>query len=233
MNYEAKLIELINGEMPLSPLRKSKSGEVDSEVILLGDKEFLFSMDDCSNEDLLPEKDPFMLGWCIACGAISDIIGAGGKPLLYAHSMVIPRDWDEEYLRSFSKGIAAVLAEYSISFCGGDLGIADKWRYTASMIGIPTGRIVNRIGCKNGDAIFITGRIGAGNLAAITTLFADNESIMELLKGNKIGFPTHTRLSGLLSKYATCAIDTSDGVFSALQTISTLNNTGFKLNSLP
>jgi len=233
MSYEENIIDLINSVMPKSPLRKSISGEVDSEVILLGDKEYLFTTDDFSKEDLLQENDPYVLGWNIACGAISDIIAAGGKPLTYSHSMVVPHDWNEKYIKQFSKGISDVLQKYSISFIGGDIGIADNWRYTASVIGVPVGRLVNRRGCKAGDAIVITGKIGAGNFDAVLNLYKGNESIEKLLKGAKNKFHSHEKLPELISKYASCAIDTSDGVFAALQTISNLNKTGFKICNLP
>ncbi len=56
MSYEKIIIDLINSVMPKSPLRKSKSGEVDSEVIQLGDKDYLFTTDEFSKEDLLQEN---------------------------------------------------------------------------------------------------------------------------------------------------------------------------------
>lgn len=233
MNDEEKLIKLINGVMPKSPLRKSRSGEVDAEVILLGDKKYLFSTDDFSAEDLFIESDPFWLGWNIACGALSDIVAAGGKPLVYAHSMVLPRIWGEEHIRQFSSGVSAVLKAYSVSFIGGDLGRSDKWRYTASVIGTPFGRIVNRKGCKAGDTILLTGKAGAGNLAAISRIFWDNELIRGLTDGETVRFPTHEKLAPLIAKYASSAIDTSDGVFTALQTIAKLNKAGFQLCEPP
>ncbi|HNW99937.1 MAG TPA: AIR synthase related protein [Candidatus Cloacimonadota bacterium] len=232
MNFEEKVIHLINSVMPKSPLRKSVLGEVDSEVFLLGDNEHLFTTDDFSHEDLLQEDNPNILGWNIACGAISDIIAAGGKPLLYAHSMVIPQEWDEAYVREFSKGISKVLKKYPVSFIGGDLGIGEHWRYTASVIGTPVGKGINRRGCKAGDSIFLTGKIGEGNFQAVMNLFSGNSGIEQLHKGSINKFHTHERLPEIISQYATCAIDTSDGVFSALQTISKLNGTGFQINNL-
>ncbi|GAB1366689.1 MAG TPA: AIR synthase related protein [Candidatus Cloacimonas sp.] len=233
MNYEERLIALINDQMPSSPLRRSRSGEVDSELILLGGQEYLFSMDDFSHEDLLPEKDPFLLGWNLACAALSDLIAAGGNPLVYAHSMVIPQTWDEAYIKSFTQGISAVLQEYSVSFSGGDLGVSENWRYTASVLGKPLGRLINRKGCQAGDSILLTGKIGAGNLAALSCLFTGREELNGLVKAEDIRFPIHSRLAQIIAKLASCAIDTSDGVFAALHTISQLNETGFQIKNLP
>lgn len=231
MSSEHKIIDLINSVMPKSPYRKSVCNEVDSEVIRLGDKDYLFTIDDFSPEDLLRDNDPFLLGWNLACGAISDIIAAGGKPLVYSHAMVVSPSWDEEYLKAFSTGISAALQQYSVSFIGGDLGIGDPWRYTASVIGEPVGKIVNRRGCQDGDAIFLTGKIGAGNLDAAISLYSEN--FKKLLSNVKNRFNSHEKLPTLIAKYASCAIDTSDGVFAALETISELNGTGFQLDNLP
>jgi thiamine-monophosphate kinase len=233
MDYEAKIIDLINGVMPISPLRKSISGEADAEVITLGDKTYLFTTDEFSKEDLFRENDPYVLGWNIACGAISDVVAAGGKPLVYSHGMVVAKDWDENYIELFSKGVSAVLEKYQISFIGGDFGIAEDWRYTASVIGEPVGRLVNRKGCTPGDSIFITGKIGGGNFDAALNLYTQNEAVKTLTIGAKHKFRTHEKLPNILSEFATSTIDTSDGVFAALQTISELNNTGFEINHLP
>lgn len=233
MNYEERTIKLINAVMPASPLRLSRSLEVDSELVRLGEGEYLFSTDDFSAEDLLPETDPRLLGWNLACGAICDIIAAGGKPLAYAHSMVIPPEWDERYIRSFSRGIAQALQRYSASFIGGDLGFGESWRYTAAVIGAPSGRKLNRRGCRPGDAIFLTGKAGAGNLAAISNLFAGHEGIRKLLQNVRIKFSSHEKLPGILAQYASSATDTSDGVHNALRALADLNGTGFLIHDVP
>ncbi len=232
MNLESKIIELINHEMPQSPLRKSISGEVDSEVILLGDKEYLFTTDDFSREDLLREHDPYILGWNIACGMISDVIASGGKPLTYSHSMVIPGYWDDIFIKRFSQGISKVLKRYAISFIGGDLSLSDHWRYTASLIGKPGVRIINRHGCQAGDSIFLTGKIGAGNLDAVFNLYSYIDQVKLIADQTTNKFTVHDKLPDLIAKYASSAIDTSDGVLSALLSITELNNTGFKINNL-
>jgi thiamine-monophosphate kinase len=233
MDFETKIISMINGIMPKSPLRKSISGEVDAEVIQLGDKLYLFTIDDFSQEDQFRENDLYTLGWNIACGAISDIVAAAGKPLVYSHAMVISKDWDEKSVQQFSKGISDVLKIYSISFIGGDLGISDKWRYTASVIGEPVERIVNRKGCRAGDSIFITGKIGVGNFDAAMNLYAENTKLTTFSLGLNNKFQTNEIIPSIISQFATSAIDTSDGVFSALQTLSDINQKGYKIENLP
>lgn len=233
MQIESKIIKLINQQMPKSPLRKSISGEVDSELIQLGNQQYLFTTDDFSKEDLFREYDPFVLGWNLACGSISDIIASGGKPLTYSHSMVISKDWDFSFIKKFSQGVAKVLKKHSISFIGGDLGIADQWRYTASVIGEASERTVNRRGCQSGDSIFITGKIGAGNLDAVYSLTTSNSHHHFQFNNKPNKLNTYHQLFDVISEYASCAIDTSDGVFNALLAIAEINQKGFILNHLP
>ncbi len=233
MNLESNIINLIHQQMPAAPLRKSILGEVDSELIQLGNQMFLFTTDDFSREDLFQENDPFILGWNLACGAISDIVASGGKPLTYSHSMVISPQWNTDYIKRFSQGVSNVLKKYSISFIGGDLGMAEHWRYTASVIGAPLKRNVNRRGCRAGDSIFITGKIGAGNLEAVFSLYPSlgSQNLQFNYKANKLN--TYPQLNEVISEYATCAIDTSDGVFNALKTIGEINQKGFRVSHLP
>lgn len=233
MNYESRVIEMINSVMPDSPLRISRCFESDSEVIYLGGRKYLFTTDDFSKEDLFHEKDPYVLGWNIGCASVSDIIAAGGIPLIYSHSMVISRNWEDKYIEAFAKGIAEVLKTYSISFAGGDLGISENWRYTSTVIGKCGDKILNRKGVQPGDSIFLTGEIGRGNLNAALSLFSYDPRIKELSVSEKNIFRTHEHIARALSKYASAAIDTSDGVYSALRILSELNGKGYIIDSLP
>jgi thiamine-monophosphate kinase len=233
MNYESKIIKLVNDIMPESLLRLSKCFEADAEVILLGGKKYLFTTDDFSKEDLFLESDPFSLGWNVACASISDIIAAGGIPLVYSHSMVISNNWDEKYIAEFSKGIAEVLKIYSISFTGGDLGKSEDWRYTSSVIGKSCRKILNRKGMLASHTIFITGESGAGNLQAAMNLFSHATRTKDSPDPAKYLFRTHENIVDILSKYASSSIDTSDGVFSALKTLSDLNLKGFVIDNIP
>ena len=54
-----------------------------------------------------------------------------------------------------------------------------------------------------------------------------------LLKTVKNKFHTHTKLAKIISKYASSAIDTSDGVLSALHTLSEINQKGFQIREIP
>jgi thiamine-monophosphate kinase len=82
-----------------------------------------------------------------------------------------------------------------------------------------------------GDAVYISGRIGMGNLQAA----------LSLLKLPKLSLPglRHARFrirkieSTIIKKYASSCIDTSDGAWKALSIIADLNKCGYAIDRIP
>jgi thiamine-monophosphate kinase len=232
INEEKKMIEMINGMFPQSERRMSKCFEADAEMISFDDKKLLFTIDEFSAEDMLRDDDPFNLGWNIAAGAISDIYACAGKPLFYAHAMAVSDEWNEDFIKKFSQGIAAVLKETGTVFMGGDLGKSDRWRYTAAVIGQPI-KSINRKGSAVGDSIYISGKIGAGNVDAALKIYADDPRFKMIASVLRHRFPLRIKESGLIGEYATSCIDTSDGVLNALNALADINGVGYEIGQLP
>lgn len=232
MNREKKIIELIHRQMPGSSSQENRLFESDSEIINIRGARQLFSMDDFSGEDLMRENDPYQLGWNMAAGSISDILASGGKPKFYAHSLVMADTWPEDYVEKLALGIAQVLKEYKTAFIGGDLGISRAWRYTASVLGDLEGGPLLRSGARVGEGIYLSGRIGKGNVEAGLTLFGGNPLLKGLTGRWKNYVSLRSREAELIKRYSRCCIDTSDGVFDALRAISEMSGTGFRVGSL-
>jgi len=233
MNDEKQIINMINKIIPSGSSRLSEVFESDAEVVRIGSENFLFTMDEFSSEDMFRDTNPYILGWNIAVGAISDILACGGIPLLYAHAMTIDKNWSRKFIKKFSEGIAEAVKKSGCSFIGGDFGQADNWRYTASVFGQPNCRQVSRKGTAPGDLIYISGRIGAGNFEAALNMYAANRKLNFILKNVSTRFNLRLIESKLITEYATSCIDTSDGVFNALNSISGINQTGYMIKDLP
>lgn len=233
MNREKEMIEVINKHMPRSSSQLNNLFESDSEIIAFHGKGLLYNIDEFSEEDLLREDDPFVLGWNMAIGSISDILASGGRPKFYAHSMVIRDSWTKDYVEKLSLGITQVLKQVGTSFIGGDFGISKTWRYTGSVIGDLEGQAMLRSGAKVGDGIYITGPIGRGNVEAALKLYEHNLLVKHLTGRWKNFFQLRNKEAAVIKQYSHCCIDTSDGVFNALGTISEMSRTGFDIGSLP
>ena len=233
MSKEKEMIETINKYMPRSSNQLNKLFESDSEIIDFHDKRLVYNIDEFSEEDLLRDNNPYILGWNMAVGSISDILASGGRPGYYAHSLVIRDSWSKAYVEKLSMGIADVLKEVGASFIGGDFGISGTWRYTGSVIGHLEGPPMLRSGAKVGDLVFISGEIGIGNIEAALKLYDENPLVRNIAKRWKNYFRLRSKEADLIKRYSSCCIDTSDGVFNALNAISEMSKTGFELGNLP
>ncbi|EGW37765.1 AIR synthase related protein [Desulfosporosinus sp. OT] len=233
MSKEKEMIEVIHKHLPRCASQRNKLFEADSEIVDFHGRSLLYNLDEFSQEDLFRVEDPFVLGWNMAVGSISDIWASGGKPKYYAHSLVMQNSWTKDYVEKLSLGIAEVLKEVGAVFIGGDFGISKTWRYTGSVIGDLEGPPLLRSGATDGDGIFITGPIGRGNVEAALVLYAENPLVKHLTRRWKNPFPLRCQEAEMIKQHSRCCIDTSDGVFNALKAVSEMSGTGFVVGNLP
>ncbi|MCG8686150.1 MAG: AIR synthase related protein, partial [Desulfobacterales bacterium] len=177
---EKELINSISSLLPRSYQQLNKVFESDSEIVPFGDMQMLFTVDEYSSEDQFRDGDAFNLGWNYTVATLSDIYASGGKPMYYAHSMVLDEvKRDTKYTTSFTKGIAEVLGNTGCCFIGGDIGTGINWHYTGIAIG-KSKEPITRIGCKSGDLILMTGNIGTGNLEAALNIYSSNQLLKQI-----------------------------------------------------
>lgn len=221
---EKEWIERLIKLMPRSELQINKPFESDSEILKYHNSFLLFNIDEFSGEDLFLEHDPYVLGHNIACGTLSDIYASGGIPQYLALSLTIDKQFTPKYTEHFYKGMADVLRAANVSFIGGDFSKADTWRCNACAIG-ESKKPILRSGARVGDSIYLTGALGAGNIAAAVRLYHAPFS--------KIEFHLKHEDAALMRTCATSCIDTSDGVYKAVLSIADESQVGFALDRLP
>jgi len=229
MISEKAICELLSDLLPQG--RLNRCFESDAEIIQVNGGQCLFTTDEFSAEDLFRESNPYVLGWNIAAGGISDILACGGAPLYYAHALTVDPRWDAAYLRQFGTGVRDVLNATGGRFIGGDCGRSAQWRCTVSVIGACAGRLVLRRGAAPGDLIYLSGKIGAGNLEAGLTLQAERNPSWASSITNQ--FPLRHQAAAIMRQYASAGIDTSDGVWAGLTTLADLNGCGYAVADLP
>lgn len=221
---EKEWIERLIKLMPRSDSQLNNPFESDSEILKSQSGFLLFNIDEFSGEDLFLEHDPYVLGHNIACGTLSDIYASGGIPQYFALSLTIDKHFTPKYTELFYKGIADVLRHANVSFIGGDFSKSSTWRCNACAIG-ESKKPILRSGANVGDSIYLTGALGAGNVAAAVRLY--HAPFL------KIEFNLKHKDAALMRTCATSCIDTSDGVYKAVSSIADESRVGFALDYLP
>jgi thiamine-monophosphate kinase len=99
---------------------------------------------------------------------------------------------------------------------------------SATALGIvPDGSPVTRLGCEPEDRLFASGPVGLGSAFAVLQL--EHKTAVE---GIALEYRPHARLreGQLLRGFATCCMDSSDGIIPTLDELSQLNGIGFQLD---
>jgi thiamine-monophosphate kinase len=230
---EKELINIFLAELPASQHMQNRFFESDAEVLNNVEGKLLFTTDEFSEEDFFRTDNPYRLGYNLAVATISDVLATGGTPYAYAHTVKVPSWWDKDYVTQMARGIADVLKTCGIGSIGGDIGVAPKqWDYTGICLGYVQ-QPVSRVGAMANHKIYMTGTIGAGNIEAAFSLYDSKQVVRLAGKLLKNLFSVRLNESKLIGQYASCCIDTSDGVLSALNILASLNGLGYSVGNLP
>jgi len=152
---------------------------------------------------------------------LSDLAAKGAKPFGYLLTLAIPFWVNDDWLKTFARGLGEDQARYAITLLGGDT-MATPGPLTVSITAIgrvPQGMMIRRSGAKRGDVVFVTGTIGdgGGGLAVAEG------------KGKELGTPDRdalllryllpeprAALGPRLRGIARAALDVSDGLLADL-----------------
>lgn len=211
-----------------SPKQLNKLQETDAEIIQLNENTSIAVTTDAIAEEISVGlyDDPYQIGWMIVTVNVSDLAAVGALPLGILISEIIPPNFSDEKLNELQKGISDACNAYNTFVVGGDTNEGKNLVLTGTAFGIVNNqKHLSRVGCKPDDILYSTGELGLGNAYAISKLISKSKS--------NFNYKPHAQLFnlGLVSKYASCSMDTSDGLITTLDQLMRLNNVGFKLSS--
>ncbi len=168
----------------------------------------------------LPDDAPETIAQKALRVNISDLAAKGARPLAYVLSLGVSPDIDESWLAAFAQGLKADHERFGIRLLGGDtIFVPEGPVVSIAAFGVaPKGRMVHRFGGKPGDALFVSGEIGAGTVGLALlkgepgpwdALTAARKN--ELIKRYRVPEPRN-ELAPMLAELASAAMDVSDGL---------------------
>jgi len=174
---------------------------------------------------------PCQLGRKSVAVNLSDIAAMGGTPQYLLLTLAIPRSLPSTWTQEFIKGIASACRDYSLTLVGGDLSRSlERVALAITLIGeIERGHALQRGGARPGDLIFATGDLGEAG-AGMECILAGGPRDRARGKLIRRALDPVPRLAcgKFLSthRYATAAIDLSDGLSSDLYQICGASGVG-------
>ena len=189
-------------------------------------KNLLISCDtSVENVHFYKEINPKFIAYRSCAIALSDINAMGGRPLGYQVSLST-KETNTSFYRDLAKGFKLFSKKYGIGLIGGDI-TRGQFQLSITIIGEPHKKAIKRSGARNGDCLCISGKLGEGELARLATKKScthKQSTAAYLTPKIKLEY------GSMLSKYASSAIDISDGFLQDLQHLSEASEIGFNLD---
>ncbi len=159
---------------------------------------------------------------------VSDLIAMGAKPLAFTLSITIP-EINSAWLQSFSQSLQQASNGFAINLIGGDT-TQGPLAFSINVMGlVKKDRAILRSNAKIDDDIWVTGFLGSARgalkLHGKISLKNDEQSIWQSLIRPDIPY----QFCKKLSKFASSAIDVSDGLLADLGHIIVQSKLGAKI----
>lgn len=106
-----------------------------------------------------PGTDPFDIAWKLVAVNLSDLAAKGAEPIGVLIGAVLV-----ERAERFVEGLRAILTEYGVPLLGGDTISVSPATFGCTAIGRAGATVPSRTGGQPGDALWVTGTIGAAML---------------------------------------------------------------------
>lgn len=179
---------------------------------------------------LRAKHPPDAVGWKCLARAVSDIGAMGGTPRCFLLSMALPATHTGRWLHLFLRGLRRASHKFQCPLAGGDTTCRSKILLNVTVVGeVRVGRAVRRSGAREGDIIYVSGRLGEAELGLELLRRAKGLAHKEnpLMKKHLYPQP-RLELGRWLAekKIATAMMDLSDGLSSDLARLCAASRTG-------
>lgn len=173
---------------------------------------------------------------------LSDLAAKGAEPVGYLLAVALRTDWTEDWIAGFTEGLRGDQAAYGIALLGGDTTAASGGTTIAITAfgrvpksGRGTGGMVTRGGARPGDRIFVSGTVGDAALGLrlrLGTLPSPNVRGGEAHLLDRYLHPRpRVALAPVLRRFASAAMDVSDGLVGDLGHICDVSGAGARIDA--
>jgi len=150
---------------------------------------------------------------------LSDLAAKGAAPLGFLLAIALPKDFSEQWLAGFVRGLGEDAEAYGCPLLGGDTdSTPGPISISVAALGtLPIGTMVKRSGAKVGDHVFVSGTIGDAALGLrvrkgeATSWQLDPAMSEHLVARYRVPQPRRA-LAQALRAHASAAMDVSDGL---------------------
>jgi len=228
---ENSLIARLACGFPRSPLQRNRLQETDAELLALPGSESILAL----TTDWVVEEiesglydDPYLIGWMTVIVNASDLAAVGAAPLGILLNENLPQDAAPDFVAQLQDGIRDACAAAGLYVLGGDTNVSPRLEMGGTAVGLVEGAPpLTRIGCRPGDYVLGSGPFGGGSG------FAFVQFVLRP-RGAQVDFsfqPKPRLQEGqLLRRFASCCMDTSDGLLATLDQLMRLNSVGFDID---
>ncbi len=229
---EMAVIERIAKNFPKAPHQINSLHQSDSEIIDLGGgyENYLAVTTDALVEEISSGlyEDPYFIGWMLATVNFSDLAAVGAEPLGLLVALSFSRGHDELFMEKMAKGISDACQKLNSFVLGGDTNQAETLYLSGTALGlVPKKSVMTRIGARPGDRLYLSGPAGLGSIFAFLRLTKESYQLPDMFYKPE----ARVKEGKIVREFASCCMDTSDGVIHTLDTLMRLNPYQFVLDS--
>jgi thiamine-monophosphate kinase len=195
----------------------------------LGDERLLAVTVDCVDEELeLLYRDPKTAGRMAVVATLSDLAAVGALPLGILLDVSLPTSVRPDVQERVAEGVRQACDAAHTFVLGGDTSESDRLRISCVGVGtVPASTVTTRVGLRPGDRVFASGPMGMGAALAGVKLLGAGIALEEGDFHPPCRVPHGLSLRGITS----ACIDSSDGLFAALDQLARLNGVAIELDA--
>ena len=230
-----KAMKKLNEKEIIRIFRQKKNLAEDVELFHLGKELCAANIDTLVESTDIPAKSDFVdIARKSVVSSVSDFAAKGIIPKFCIISVTIPKTLSKNQITKMATGFRKACDEFDLELLGGDTNEGKEIVIHVVLFG-KAGKIVPRNGARHGDVIITTGPFGYTS-SALQILLKKRKSTKKFSKLAKTKFfhPIPRLKFGIVCKnLLSSSIDSSDGLSSCLQELSTSSKKQFMVTKFP